>query len=227
VFERVFGNAQEIGMRINHEKTQLLCISKDRSVVNSAELRPLNGGVISSINKMKMLGYILNDQGTAEDHITEIESKFHRKLWIIRNLKKAGASHRDMLVAYKSMIRPVLEYASVVFHSLLYIGQEERLERLQYRAIKTIFGWTCDYDEACEQNGLESLKTRRIAAIDKFVTKAEKSSRFSKWFELNDCEQKTRGYKKYKEKSCRTDAFYRSPINFYTRRLNELYSLDR
>ena len=88
---------------------------------------------------------------------------------------------------------------------------------MQYRAVKTIFGWDKGYDKICEEHNIATLKERRIEAVSKFVIKLGRSERFSHWFERNDSQQNTRGYKKYIEKHSRTDAYYRSPINSYTK----------
>ena len=112
-------------------KTSLLCISRDRTTINKAVVKTSDGEVVCSTYEMKMLGFYLNDQCTAERHVVEMEVKFHKKPWILRKLKKAGASYSDMIIAYKSMIRPVLEYASAAYHSILYTGQENRLEKLE------------------------------------------------------------------------------------------------
>ena len=62
-----------------------------------------------------------------------------------------------MVKIYKSMIRSTIEYAGVAYHSLLTKGQSERLEHLQTRALKTIFGWNCNLAEVADKHGLETL----------------------------------------------------------------------
>ena len=50
-------------------------------------------------------------------------------------------SSEDMVAYYRTVIRPVAEYACAVWHSSLTEGQTEQLEHLHRRAIKIIFLW--------------------------------------------------------------------------------------
>jgi hypothetical protein len=59
----------------------------------------------------------------------------------------------DLLYYYQSVVRPVAEYACVVWHTSLTKGQTKQLENIQRRAIKIIFG----NDSAAASNALSSL----------------------------------------------------------------------
>jgi len=60
-------------------------------------------------------------------------------------LKRAGAGLNDLLNFYCSVIRPVLEYASPVWHSSLTVAQTMALEYLQKRAMNIMFSGGIDY----------------------------------------------------------------------------------
>jgi len=49
-------------------------------------------------------------------------------------------SNDDLLYCYTTVIRPVTEYACVVWHTSLTKGQTLQLESIQKRALKIIYG---------------------------------------------------------------------------------------
>ena len=67
------------------------------------------------------------------------------------------------MVVYKSYVRPVIEYADVVWHSGLTYKQAGDLERIQRRACRTILGHQFStYTEAIKQCNLDRLSERRV-----------------------------------------------------------------
>ena len=66
-----------------------------------------------------------------------------------------------VLDMFKVLIRPVLEYASSAFNSLLTATQAGKLEQMQAQALKIIFGWKVSYATALRETGTERLEERR------------------------------------------------------------------
>jgi len=52
----------------------------------------------------------------------------------------------DLLYYYKTVIRPVTEYACAVWHSSITAEQRDQLEAIQRRAVRIIFGKELDFD---------------------------------------------------------------------------------
>ena len=94
-------------------------------------------------------------------------------LWSLRYLKRNGMEISDLIKVYKTMIRPAVEYASVVYHSLIPAYQASKLESVQKNAMQIIYGWTVDYGKLLEDGVVESLEERRIDAVKKFALKTE------------------------------------------------------
>ena len=71
--ERDFVNlsvrAEEIGMRINAKKTQLLVISPRNGCVTSATINPSGGGDIHGVNTMKLVGFTFGNDPGAGAHV--------------------------------------------------------------------------------------------------------------------------------------------------------------
>jgi len=64
-------------------------------------------------------------------HIEVISRKVASRLYFLKQLKEARTGLNDLLNFYCSVIRPVLEYASPVWHSSLTVVQTKALEYLQ------------------------------------------------------------------------------------------------
>ena len=62
------------------------------------------------------------------EHVANICSKLNKRLYFLKQLKQAGMSTGDLLCFYKSVIRPVAEYACHVWHSSLTVEQSNRIE---------------------------------------------------------------------------------------------------
>ena len=123
------------------------------------------------------------------------------------------------------MIRPAVEYASVVYNSLIPDYLSDQLESVQKHAMQIIYGWNLNYGKLLEEGKVESLKERRTEAVKKFALKSEKNERFSKkWFkERETLERETRpgSRNKYEERKCNTERAKKKPILQLTKVLNE------
>jgi len=82
-----------------------------------------------------------------DDHLASISSKAGKRLWFMKQLRKAGVSQDDLLHYHQSVVRPVLEYAGPCWHFNLSKEQTKQLEDLQCRALPIIFG-NMQYDKA-------------------------------------------------------------------------------
>ena len=96
----------------------------------------------------------------------------HRDCIFLSYLNVLGC-HDDLLCFYKSVIRSILEYGSVVWHHHLSThlthAQSDKLEALQKRAVRIILYPTIlPHTTALGYLKLESLKHRRTVADKKF-----------------------------------------------------------
>ena len=125
---------------------------------------------------------------------------------------------------YKSSLRPILEFCSVVYHSMVLKEQSEALERLQRRVLRVIYCFEVSMEECFEKSGLETLECRRLKRMRKFAVKAAADENFSKkWFPTweNEHEINLRHKKKYIEFGAKTNRLYNSPLHHMRRLLNE------
>ena len=223
-FRNVVKNAATIGMTVNESKTQLLCLSTAIDSEVSSFIRTTTGGKIESGEHLKILGFHFNTNPSVECHVQEIEKKIRKRAWVIRNLKKAGLGKRDLLTCYFTLVRPVLDYAVPVYHSMLNKCQVDRLEKLQRDIFKTIYGFDRSYNEILENETLESLTERRQKLFDSFALKMlYNQSVSSSWFPVKLFEHANlRKERIFVEKHARTLRLYNSPLYAMRRRLNEI-----
>ena len=148
-------------------------------------------------------------------------SKARRKLWTIRHLKKAGMGVDDVLKIFNVIVRSTLEYAVPTYHPMLNIDLRDRIESIQKRACRIIFGWNCNYDKLVEDGKVELLETRREKMTLNFAKKCISNDRFKHWFkEKTRSEYNLRTEDKYEELFARTERMKKSPLFYMRRALN-------
>ena len=68
-------------------------------------------------------------------HVGAVVNKCNQRLFFFSQLKHSDVQHTGLLALYKSIIEPVLEYASPVWFSSLPSYLMNNLERIQKRAL--------------------------------------------------------------------------------------------
>ena len=127
-----------------------------------------------------------------------------------------------LVTVYCSMLRPVLEYCSVVYHTLITREESERIERLQRLSLKIIFGFGESYENLLGRAGITSLWDRREEAFLKFARNLSQHSRYSEsWLPKKEATRSLRKEKKYEEFYARTERLFCSPLYKIRRLLNE------
>ena len=120
----------------------------------------------------------------------------------------------------------MLDFAVPAYHSLLTGDQTERLERLQKRATKIIYGWDVAYHTVIEKTDLETLEARRERLVVRFAAKAAAHPRFKdEWFKRKEeTRPGLRPNEKFVHIRARTERFSRNPLCYMRRKLEETMS---
>ena len=92
--------------------------------------------------------------------VDTITSKAASRLHFVKQLKRSGAGRDDLLSFFRTVIRPVLEYACPVWHPSLTAAQTKSLESLQRRAMRIVSD-DDDYTVSLIRDGLDTLETAR------------------------------------------------------------------
>ena len=202
-------------MKVNNAKTKLLCISDALSFEARSFILDEQGERLESSEEMKLLGFHLSTRPNVTAHVQALLKRLRIRLWIIRHLREAGFNKEELVRVYKIVVRPVHDYLCVVYHPMLTEDQDERLERIQSQALKSIFGWRIPYAELRRLADVPTLRDWRVELCDSFASK-NLVGRFSHWFPLRDSgpgtRRSARGTEKYLELFARCDRLRRSPL---------------
>ena len=87
-----------------------------------------NTGAIDRVTSFKLLGLIITDNSSWENHVNAVCAKAGTRPHFLKSLKRPSLTSDDLLHYYKSIIRPVIEYACPVWQSGLTIDQRSRLD---------------------------------------------------------------------------------------------------
>ena len=219
-FAAVFDNATKIGMKVNPSKTQLLCLSSSNSCEVSSFVEH-GGSRIGNVASMTLLGFGFDGRPSVHALVDLIRRKFNSRAWMIRHLKMSGVPDNDIVKVFCSVIRPVIEYVSSVYHPMLSLALSEEIESMQRRVLKIIFGFRTSYKTALEYAEIGTLANRRSASFEKFARNTAANERFRHWFPTLDRPRYNLRTKLiYEEFHANTQRLYQSPLYAMRRLLN-------
>ena len=128
------------------------------------------------------------------------------------------------ILLYIIIIRPLLEYSDVIWHSSLTSNQTHQLERVQKRALRIILGTDyISYANALDVCDVDRLSARREQYSLKFAQSLPKCSWTSKL--LPPCRGEIHGRQlrnnaKLTQPHARTNRYACSPIPYYVELIN-------
>ena len=100
--------SEEIGMKINTKKTQLLVISPRNGCLTRASLDVGETEPTRSVDQLKLVGFHFGSDPGLGTHIREVHAKFKRRVWMLFHLKKAGIGGMNLFRLYCCYIRSVI-----------------------------------------------------------------------------------------------------------------------
>jgi ribonuclease P/MRP protein subunit RPP40 len=145
-------------MEINTKKTKQMFFGLARSKTQHAPL-VLGHDTIDTVSSFKLLGVNISDDLKWDEHINIICAKASKRLHYLSILKRSSVRDAELLLYYKTIVRPIIEYAYPVWQSGLTDDYRQRLEAIQRRAFRIISG-TTDYDLQCAVYGIEPVSVR-------------------------------------------------------------------
>ena len=128
----------------------------------------IGSNLIERVTSYKILGVILSNDLSWNNHTEYITKKATKKLYSLRVLCRAGVESSNILKVYLTTIRPVLEYAVPVWQNIPeYLS--DAIETVQKRALKIIFPTAESYTEAVQLAQLKTLAERRDDLCMKYM----------------------------------------------------------
>lgn len=144
---------------LNEKKCQEFRVDFSKSPANPSPVL-VHGKPLELKKETKLLGLTISNNLKWNTHVESTIKKASKRIYFLKQLKRAKIPKKDMVLFYSTCIRPVLEYASPVFHYSLPNYLIEDLERVQKRALKIIFNGQSYLDSLAESN-LQTLHARR------------------------------------------------------------------
>ena len=223
-FDTLSQRADDIGMKINAKKTQLLLVAPPNGFATTGEFVAQSGDTVSSVDRLRLVGFTFGSSPNADAHVEALADKYKMKKWMLHHLRDAGFRGEVLFKLYCCYIRSIFEYCTPVYHSMLTSSQEHQLERLQRHAIRVCYGSEVPIEDVMATHCIETLKARRERRCDKFIRKAASNARFgTRWFKPRDGEDKNlRSRRQIQETRASSLRRFRSPLLFLQRRANEL-----
>ena len=172
----------------------------------------INNKNIEVVKSAKLLGLLISDDLKWNAHVAEIVKKVASRLYLLRQLKRAGLDPLELVCFYTTCIRPVAEYACETFHNSLPIYLSDELERLQKRAFRIIYP-TLSYSEARVALGLPLLSARREELTTRLFDKILQDPNHRLHHLLppkNECQVTLRTKRTFNVPLCKTNRFKRS-----------------
>ena len=125
----------------------------------------LHGHTLNTVNNVKYLGITLTSDLTWADHISNVCAKANKTLGFIRRNLKIS-SRKVKQAAYKSYVRPLLEYCSSVWdpHTQESIGKLEAIQRRAARYVMRRYHNTSSVSEMLDELQWPKLEDRRRTA---------------------------------------------------------------
>jgi len=168
-FQQLLSWADSNDMVVNFSKTKEIVMGPS-SAISHLPLISVTSHQIERVTETKLLGIHLDCNLSWHPHVEAITSKATQRLYFLKQLKRAGLPHSQLLHFYITVIRPVLEYAVPVWHHLITKTQADNIEAIQKRAIRIIFSLTNDvpYTSALYVANIPTLADRREQLSRKF-----------------------------------------------------------
>ena len=148
-------------MQFNPSKCQVIHVTKRKHPIPTQYY--LHGVQLESVTSAKYLGVDISNNLTWDEHINRSTKKSNQTLGFLRrNIKVKSEPIKS--IAYQTLVRPQLEYASEVWapHTQTHIAQLESVQRRAARWIKHDFGRTSSVTDMLHSLHLRRLDLRRI-----------------------------------------------------------------
>ena len=188
----------------------------------------LNDEEINTAVNVKLLGVIIQSNLSWDIQTNHMISRASKRMYMLYVLKRFIASAADLSAVYQMYIRPVLEYASPLWHSSITKHQIDHIELIQKRTCRIILigSHYKSYAEALKMLELCSLVERREQLLRGFGENLLKSERHNNMLPAPKKKRHGRDLKSAHQldpPKCRTTRYRKSTIPAVVDRLNNQF----
>ena len=147
-------------VKFNPEKCEVMRISYKQD--KSKHQYYLSNARLKCVDSYKDLGVIMSRDLSWSNHVNASVNKANKVLGLLK--RTVGSKNREIFsILYRSLVRPLLEYASPVWSPYL-VKDKRAIESIQRRASRIALGQKrreMSYEERCELLGWSTLERRR------------------------------------------------------------------
>ena len=154
-------------LSISFKKCAIMYVSgtrNDDSSSRSGVSRPalcIGSNVIASVSEMKDMGVVVDNRLDFKSHVNNIVARAFVRSNLIHKCFISRDVH-TLLRAFKTYVRPILEYASCIWSPHL-LGNIKQIESVQPQFTKRLLGLAnVSYEDRLALLHIDSLETRRL-----------------------------------------------------------------
>ena len=138
-----------------------VCFSHKRDKVIYPPLK-FNNNDVQSANSEKHLGLVLDSKLDFNEHVNNKINKCNKSIVIMKKLF-LNLSRNSLLIIYKTFVKPILDYADIIYDKPLTESFKDKLEMVQYNAALAFTGAIkgTSRDHIYRELGLEALAERK------------------------------------------------------------------
>ena len=211
-------------LKLNPSKCQALQVYFGKNPLQPGDLR-IGSEPLSYVNEAKVLGLYLENSLKWNTQVDNMLKKANKRLFMLRTLKRFGFSSDELRVVYGGYVRPILEYADVVWHSSITFKQSRDIESIQRRACRIILGNSYEsYVDALGTCQFDSLFERRENHCHRFAEGLPNNERTKSLLPPSrfECHGRSlRNSANISQIPVRTKRFENSPIPYFIKILNK------
>ena len=210
-------------MEISEKKTKAMIFNFTNNYQFSTRLQ-IKGKNVEIVDRMKILGTIINNQLTWDDNCDHLIRKVNSRMQLIRSVQSFGGTQEELVHLWKIFCRSILEQSCVVWGPSLTQENIKNLERTQKTFAKLILKEKYkNYEQALIKLNLDTLERRRQDLCLRFAKDGIKHNKLNDLFPTNTKEHnmKTRNNKRYQVEFANTERYKKSSIVTMQNMLNE------
>ena len=210
-------------MKLNQKKSCGMIFNFTQNYQFTSRLS-IDSQPLQMVDKTKLLGLVLISDLNWTENTKTLIKRVNARMEILRKMSSFSAPVPDMLTAYKTYIRSILEQSCVIWHSSITEEDREGLERVQKNACRNILKEKyLNYELSFLSLKLDKLFTRREKLLYSFGKKCLTLEQPKELFPKNNKSHimNTRIPEEYQVIKTNTDRFKNSTVPCIQRMLNK------
>lgn len=95
ILHHITREASGRGMKVNGEKTCLVCVTGATSFQAEAQIKDAEGNIIKSSNSAKFLGVTLDSDCSFRTHVDNVQKRIRARSWALNTLRRTDSQRTN------------------------------------------------------------------------------------------------------------------------------------